>query len=99
MLLLGTTSGTHERCFEYAPYMTSTDMNRLAGLYGEIEMRLERGEASNPELERLFDEVSKLIQTGEDVWFNFDPKGMSQLVRLSPEIAPLDTPGSPSVWR
>src|SRR3954468_14883635 len=59
----------------YSTYMTSADMNRLAGLYSEIENRLERGETASPELAHLFDEVSKLVQSGEDVWFNLDPKG------------------------
>jgi hypothetical protein len=60
-------------------------MNRLAVLYSEIENRLEQGESSSPELERLFDEVSKLAQSGEDVWFNLDPKGISDLARLNAE--------------
>jgi len=66
--------------------MTSSDMNKLAGLYSEIDTRLEQGEASSPELDRLFDEVSDLLNTGADVWFHFDPAGMAQLVvHLVPE--------------
>jgi hypothetical protein len=78
--------------------MTSSEMNRLAVLYTEIETRLERGESSSPELARLFDEVSKIAQSGEDVWFNLDPKGLSDSARL--HVAPIDaTPSSQSAWR
>jgi len=51
--------------------MTSSDMNKIAFLYGEIETRLERGETS--ELERLFDELSEL--TGTEIWANLNPSG------------------------
>jgi hypothetical protein len=78
--------------------MTSSDMNRLAVLYGEIESRLERGESSSPELATLFDEVSKLVQSGEDVWFNLDPKGISDLARLNAAHAEV-APSSQSSWR
>jgi hypothetical protein len=64
--------------------MTSSDMNRLALLYTEVERRLERGEGSSPELERLFVEISQL-HAGEDMWFNFDPKGISDFARLNAE--------------
>ena len=60
--------------------MTSTEMNKLAGLYSELDMRLEQGEAESPELDRLFDEVSDLLNKDVDVWFHFDPEGMAQLV-------------------
>ena len=36
------------------PRMTSFEMNKLAGLYSELDMRLEQGEAESPELDRLF---------------------------------------------
>jgi hypothetical protein len=61
--------------------MASSDMNKLALLYGEIESRLERGETSGPELERLFDEVSEL--TGTEVWANLDPSGAGYDARSS----------------
>ena len=68
------------------PTMTSSEMNKLAGLYSEIDIRLEQGEAESPELDRLFDEVSNLLNKGADVWFHFDPAGMEQLVvHLVPE--------------
>ena len=68
------------------PRMTSFEMNKLAGLYSELDMRLEQGEAESPELDRLFDEVSDLLNKGVDVWFHFDPAGMAQLVvHLVPE--------------
>jgi hypothetical protein len=66
--------------------MTSADMNRLATLYSEIERRLDEGESSSPELEKLFTEVAQLVQAGEDVWFNLDPKGLSHLARLNAEF-------------
>ena len=68
-------------CFEYVAGMTSPEMSRLQSLYREIESRLERGDASSPELAELFAEVSRLT-SGQDVWFNLDPKGMSDLARL-----------------
>ena len=68
------------------PNMTSSEMNKLAGLYSEIDFRLEQGEAESPELDRLFDEVSDLLKKDVDVWFHFDPSGMAQLVvHLVPE--------------
>jgi hypothetical protein len=68
------------------PCMTSSDMNKLAGLYSELDFRLEQGEAESPELDRLFDEVSSLLNKGADVWFHFDHTGMPQLVvHLVPE--------------
>ena len=68
------------------PRMTSFEMNKLAGLYSELDMRLEQGEAESPELDRLFDEVSDLLNKDVDVWFHFDPAGMAQLVvHLVPE--------------
>jgi hypothetical protein len=61
-------------------------MNKLAGLYSELDFRLEQGEAESPELDRLFDEVSALLHKDADVWFHFDPAGMAQLVvHLVPE--------------
>jgi hypothetical protein len=78
--------------------MTSSDMNRLAALYSEIEARMERGEASSPELTKLFDEVSQLDQSGEDVWFNLDPKGISDTARLNAAHAE-GAPSSQSSWR
>ena len=78
--------------------MTSSDMNRLAMLYSEIESRLERGESSSPELAHLFDEVSKLDHQDEDVWFNLDPKGISDLARLNAAHAE-GTPSSQTSWR
>jgi hypothetical protein len=80
--------------------MTSTEMNRLQVLFREIESRLEQGETSSPELARLFAEVSSL-QSGDDVWFNLDPKGMSDLTRLDSEYKS-DNDGAPSSaagWR
>jgi hypothetical protein len=66
--------------------MTSSEMNKLAGLYSELDFRLEQGEAESPELDRLFDEVSDLLKKDVDVWFHFDPAGMAQLVvHLVPE--------------
>jgi hypothetical protein len=67
--------------------MTSSEMNKLAGLYSEIDFRLEQGEAESPELDRLFDEVSNLLTKKDvDVWFHFDPAGLPQLVvHLVPE--------------
>ncbi len=66
--------------------MTSSDMNRLALLYTEVEQRLESGETSGPELDRLFGEISAL-RAGEDMWFNFDPKGISDFALLNAEMA------------
>jgi hypothetical protein len=61
--------------------MTSSEMNKLAGLYSEIDFRLEQGEAESPELDRLFDEVANLLKKKDaDVWFHFDPTGLAQLV-------------------
>jgi hypothetical protein len=61
-------------------------MNKLAVLYSEIDMRLEQGEAESPELDRLFKEVSDLLNKDVDAWFHFDPAGMAQLVvHLVPE--------------
>ena len=66
--------------------MTSSEMNKLAGLYSEIDFRLEQGEAESPELDRLFNEVADLLNKDADVWFHFDPAGMAQLVvHLVPE--------------
>ncbi|MET0593168.1 MAG: hypothetical protein ABW133_10740 [Polyangiaceae bacterium] len=66
--------------------MTSSDMDKLAGLYSELDFRLEQGEAESPELDRLFDEVSELVNKAADVWFHFDPMGSAQLVvHLVPE--------------
>jgi hypothetical protein len=73
--------------------MTSSDTNRLALLYAEIEKRLERGEASSPELERLFTEITQL-QRGEEMWFNFDPKGVSDFARLNVEAGLRQNPPS-----
>jgi hypothetical protein len=71
---------------EYAAKMTSLEMNKLAGLYSELDFRLEQGEAESPELDRLFDEVADLLKKDVDVWFHFDPAGMAQLVvHLVPE--------------
>jgi hypothetical protein len=78
--------------------MTSSDMTRLANLYCEIESRLERGETSSPELAHLFEEVSKLVQSSDDVWFNLDPKGISDLARLNAAHAET-VPSSQSTWR
>jgi len=66
--------------------MTSSDMNRLALLYSEVERCLERGETSSPQLEGLLGEISQL-NTGEDMWFNFDPKGITRQARLNAEVA------------
>jgi hypothetical protein len=60
--------------------MTSSEMDKLAGLYSELDFRLEQGEAESPEIDRLFQEVSELLNAGADVWFHFDPAGMAQLV-------------------
>ena len=79
--------------------MTSSDINRLALLYSEIESRLDRGESSSPELEQLFAEVSKIAQAGEDVWFNLDPKGLSDFARLNSYAGPGNVPSSQSSWR
>ena len=86
--------------FGYVTGMTSSDMNRLQTLYQEIESRLERGETSSPELSQLFAEISRLTD-GQDVWFNLDPKGMSDLARLDAEYKSDNdqTPGSASGWR
>ncbi len=66
--------------------MTSSEMDKLAGLYSELDFRLEQGEAESPEIDRLFQEVSELLNAGADVWFHFDPAGMAQLVvNLVPE--------------
>jgi hypothetical protein len=80
--------------------MTSAEMSCLQVLYLDIESRLERGETSSPELARLFTEVARL-QSGEDVWFNLDPKGMSDLTQLSSEYrSDNDAPtSSASGWR
>jgi hypothetical protein len=80
--------------------MTSSDLDRLQCLYREIETLLERGETSSPELARLFAEASRL-QSGEDVWFNLDPKGMSDLARLDAQYRSDNdnNPGSASGWR
>jgi hypothetical protein len=69
--------------------MTSSDMNKLALIYGEIERRLERGESSSPELERLFDEVSEL--TGTEVWVNRNPTWTSSAGRSG---RPSESPSS-----
>jgi hypothetical protein len=66
--------------------MTSSEVNKLAGLYSEIDFRLEQGEAESPELDRLFDEISSLLNKGADVWFHFDAMGDAQLVvHLAPD--------------
>jgi hypothetical protein len=66
--------------------MTSSEMDKLAGLYSELDFRLEQGEAESPEIDRLFQEVSELLNAGADVWFHFDPAGMAQIVvHLVPE--------------
>jgi hypothetical protein len=80
--------------------MTSSDLDRLQDLYRQIESRLERGDTSSPELASLFDEVSRL-QSGEDVWFNLDPKGVSDLTRLDAQCKSENDngPGSASGWR
>jgi len=64
----------------YAP-MTAADMTQLGSLYRQIESLLERGESSSPELVQLFADMANL-QSGEEVWFNLDPKGISDLARL-----------------
>jgi hypothetical protein len=69
--------------------MTSSDMNRLALLYTEVECCLERGETSSPQLERLLGEISQL-HAGEDMWFNFDPKGITRTAQLNAEVARRD---------
>jgi hypothetical protein len=80
--------------------MTSSDLDRLQSLYRQIESLLERGDSSSPELAGLFAEVSRL-QSGEDVWFNLDPKGMSDLTRLDAQYRSDNDngPGSASGWR
>lgn len=70
--------------------MTSSDMVRLGLLYAEVEGCLERGETSSPELERLLGEISQL-HAGEDMWFNFDPKGITRTARLNAQVARRDT--------
>ncbi|HEY3594775.1 MAG TPA: hypothetical protein VGL13_12915 [Polyangiaceae bacterium] len=64
--------------------MTSSDMNRLALLFSEVERRLESGETSSPELDKLFVEITQL-RAGEDVWFNFDPKGITDFALVNSE--------------
>jgi hypothetical protein len=71
--------------------MTSSDMNRLALLYSEVERRLERGETCGPDLVRLCGEISQL-RAGEDMWFNFDPKGISDFALLNAEMAQREPP-------
>jgi hypothetical protein len=61
--------------------MTSSEMNHLQSLCREIETRLEQGETATPELGRLFAEISRL-QSGEDLWFNLDPKAMGEVTRV-----------------
>ena len=80
--------------------MTSSELDRLQTLHREIEALLERGETASPELARLFAEISRL-QSGEDVWFNLDPKGMSDLTRLDAQYRSDNDngPGSVSGWR
>jgi hypothetical protein len=78
--------------------MTSSDLDLLQSLYRQIESLLERGDTSSPELARLFAEVSRL-QSGEDVWCNFDPKGMSNLTRLDAQYRSDNGPSSASGWR
>jgi hypothetical protein len=70
--------------FSYVTCMTSSE-NRLPTLYREIESRLERGETSSTELRELLAELSTL-QSDADVWFNLDPKGISDLARLEAEV-------------
>jgi hypothetical protein len=80
--------------------MTSSDLDRLQTLYRQIESLLEQGDTSSPELARLFVEVSRL-QSGEDVWCNLDPKGVSDLTRLDAQYRSENDngPGSASGWR
>jgi hypothetical protein len=80
--------------------MTSSDLDRLQSLYRQIESLLERGDNSSPELAHLFAEVSR-IQSGEDVWCNLDPKGVSDLTRLDVQYKSENDngPGSASGWR
>ncbi len=80
--------------------MTSSDLDRLQSLYRQIESLIEHGETSSPELTELFVEISRL-QSGEDVWFNLDPKGMSDLTRLDAQYRSENDngPGSASGWR
>ncbi len=73
--------------------MTSSDMNRLALLYTEVEQRLEHGETSGPEIDRLLGEISQL-RAGDDMWFNFDPKGISDFALLNAEVAKRQAPPS-----
>jgi hypothetical protein len=61
--------------------MTAADMTQLGSLYRQIESLLERGESSSPELVQLFADLANL-QSAEEVWFNWDPKGISDLARL-----------------
>src|SRR6266487_3278824 len=63
--------------------MTSSDMNRLALLYAEVERRLDHRETSSPELEQLIREIAQL-SASEEVWFNFDPRGMADVAPVSP---------------
>jgi hypothetical protein len=79
--------------------MTSSDMNRLALLYTEVERRLETGETASPELDRLFGEISQL-RAGEDMWFNFDPKGISDFALVNSEkVRTQSAPNSQSAAR
>ena len=81
--------------------MTAVEMNRLHTLFREIEARLESGETSSPELAKLFTEVSTL-QSGDDVWFNLDPKGTSDLARLDAQFQSGNdgaSPRSAAGWR
>jgi hypothetical protein len=80
--------------------MTASDMTELGGLCRQIEGLLERGESSSPELVRLFAEVAKL-QSGEDVWFNLDPKGIGGVARLGADREPNADrpPNAASGWR
>jgi hypothetical protein len=73
--------------------MTSSDTVRLALLYAEIESCLERGETASAQLERLLGEIAQL-HAGEDMWFNFDPRGITRTARLNAQVAKRD--GVPS---
>ncbi len=55
--------------------MTASEMARIDALYREIERRLER-DSDDPEIERLYAEVMRLVPAGEDVWLNLDPRGV-----------------------
>src|SRR6185436_483395 len=81
----------------YKP-MTSSDIDRLTTLYREIDRRLEHGETSSPEMADLLAEVHQL-QSGEDAWINFDPKGISLPRQPSANQDDETSPNSASGWR